>query len=337
MVQFSELPTFEEYLQKVERDEREYSVEEVNPQDIRMQSDGEFLINDRRSPVSDIARKSIYKAHRIPRKLMARVPTALQACVFNHISQNGLFKSSWHIVRNGIEVSSIETTTAVSQRFSPVIQKIIESAPREVRIADLRVIVHGNPRGQRDISIICNELAAQPLPDDLLYGGVCLSMESSGEIQIGAATWRLVCRNGMVRRECHGGRHRIRRGSEAKTLEAVGVFASSAWSSFHCTANAVASLAQQPISDPRGFVAGLRRAPFHVSNSVAENVERQMFAEANGDAPTLYNLWNALTHVGTHDGAIPPQYSYRLRLGAGALTQTSTRVCSGCQRLLLSK
>ena len=55
----------------------------------------------------------------------------------------------------------------------------------------------------------------------------------------------------------------------------------------------------------------------------------------NADDLTFYDLHNAITHVGSHDGEVLPQYRYRLRLGAGQLARGRVGVCHECRRLMI--
>jgi hypothetical protein len=75
-----------------------------------------------------------------------------------------------------------------------------------------------------------------------------------------------------------------------------------------------------------------------LSQRLIDRSLERLVSEADGGTrdATLYDLWNALSYLGTHDQAISLTYRSRLRIGAGEFSRHRSRICSACQQLMLS-
>lgn len=222
---------------------------------------------------------------------------------------------------------------------SLAVQVLLESVPEHTASNDIRVVEYR--RGDRglDLALISPALEAEPHRGDIVCGGVHLTIDEQGAVQVGPESYRLLCRNGAMARVCAGGKHRIRRGqgkdSDRKFMATLREFGRTAWRDWDPVKRGLESLAQQKLDrgDIGPIMHGLRQSPFFISAGAARRVEEQL--RGLGNDLTFYDLHNAITYVGSHDGDVLPQYRHRLRLGAGQLARGRAGVCQECRRLMI--
>lgn len=79
-------------------------------------------------------------------------------------------------------------------------------------------------------------------------------------------------------------------------------------------------------------------SPFFLSLRVVNQILERLQLEIaqHGEGPTVYDVWNAMAYLGTHQHGLSYTYRSRLRYGAGEFTRHQSRVCSACRQLLLS-
>jgi hypothetical protein len=87
------------------------------------------------------------------------------------------------------------------------------------------------------------------------------------------------------------------------------------------------------------LILRLRQAPFFLSLRVVNQILDRLPVEVAGrdTPPTMYDLFNAMTFLGTHNANISAIYRSRLRLGAGEFTRHESAVCRTCRQLLLKR
>lgn len=183
------------------------------------------------------------------------------------------------------------------------------------------------------------------LLDPITVFGVNVSEGRGGAVQVQGAAFRLWCRNGATIRVCDGRKHRIRRpinrpDGQRQFLRRIGEFAEEAWRQHSDNEAGLVRLTRLPLDvDRRGALrTRLRQAPFFLSARIAGQVLNRLMAEIEGsqDSPSFYDLFNAMTYLGTHDEGLSLTYRSRLRFGAGEFSRRETRVCRLCRQPVVS-
>ncbi len=329
-------PSGTDYLRARQDEESGRSSRSVVAGALRMTSAGELQLDDRIYEVLAQARKDLAKTANIPIGYFAEIDPDLRAHNFN---------ARVSTVRNVVRVT-ISNDNAVQgvqpEKFakipsSDMIQILLEAAPNNIDSNHIRAVEYD--RDRMDLALITPALQSEPRARDVIYGGVHLTVEPGGAVQVGPESFRLVCMNGAMARVCSAGQHRLRRGlgrdSEQRFLETFREFAVAAWRDWERVKSGLEELAHRALStsDIDSVIRGLRSSPFFISARAAARVAEQL--RQNGGDQTYYELYNAITCVGTHDDDVLPQYRYRLRLGAGQLARGRVGVCHACRQLMI--
>src|SRR5262249_1483691 len=115
---------------------------------------------------------------------------------------------------------------------SQAVEALLQGAPDTTVSNGIRVIEYERER-RMDIALVATALEAEPQRGDIVCGGVHLTVEENGAVQVGPESFRLLCRNGAMARVCAGGQHRMRRGqgkdSDRRFLTTLREFARTAW------------------------------------------------------------------------------------------------------------
>jgi hypothetical protein len=308
--------------------------------DVRLCDDGQLQVGGERYPLGEKARYDLARIAAIPAQFFWEVDGDLRATLFKRrIATHGPANGTVDIIWKNSAVVHVRPSTRLNTiPRSEILTTIAEQAPPAVISNDIRAITYAL-NGRVDLALVTEALTTVPRPGDIVYGGVHLTIEENGATQIGPALFRLICSNGAMSRICWKGHHRIRRGdgkdSRGRLLGTISKFAGESWNSWHEVAGSLAPLATRRLDDLDSLIARLSGRPFFISEAAARLVREILDQQiANGETLTHYDLWNAITSVGTH-GDILPRYSYRLRLGAGALARGRVGVCAQCRQFIL--
>lgn len=340
MSHLTDHPFASELVGRLQKDEAGRQVDRVDSARIKMSNTGHIATERGEFTLSRAAMGELAKLCKVPAGFFAEVDPDLRSHIFNHqfrrlVADN----TSLTIVRNDSGITHVAKNDVLPCRPSCVVESILREAS-PITISNGIHSIEYAVNDRIDVSLVSTALQTEPRPGDIAYGGIHLSIDPTGTIQVGPAIWRLVCQNGALARECANGKHRIRRGSavnsEATALNAVRQFARQSWASFERMASGLRRLANEHLEDAQAVIYRLRERPFFISAGAAKRVQRQLVRESQDEQPTLYDLFNAITSVGTHDEQVLQQYRFRLRLGAGALTRGRTGVCNECGRWSLA-
>ena len=333
-------PRVNDYLKALECEESCREFRPVTAGKLRLTPGGLLEVGDEVLEVVDEARIDLGNVARIPGSYFAAIDPELRAVNFN--SRLPQFFGADEVLE--VTVSNDNAVHRVRRpRFGQVpasqtIAALVEGVPQLTVSNDIRLVEYERDR-RLDVAVVDRTLVAEPRSGDIVCGGVHLTIEENGAVQVGPESFRLVCLNGAMARVCAGGQHRLRRGhgknSDRKFMATLREFSRTAWHDWEHVKRGLESLVRQPLNrgDIGHIMHGLRQSPFFISAGVAGRVEEQLRQSA-GDL-TFYELHNALTYVGSHDGDVLPQYRHRLRLGAGQLARGRAGVCHECRRLMI--
>lgn len=225
---------------------------------------------------------------------------------------------------------------------SPLLEAILNKAPAGISMATVRVLPdHWN--GSIDVSLISSGLTDAPVAGDTIYGGVNVRETTTGSVQVSATTFRLVCSNGAVVRLCSENQHHLRRlpdrpENDQRFLKTVGEFAHRAWAEWEGTRRALKDLTTRsvPVQDLDNFGQQLRRAPYLLDARVIDQIlDRIRNDHRDRTEVTLYDFWNYLTAMGTHDRDLRELVRRRLRVASGSLLHQRGRLCESCRQLVV--
>jgi len=333
-------PTVSDYLKALQFEESSHETQMIRAGKVQLTPGGLLQIGDDPHEVLDEARNDLAKMARIPVSYFAAIDSKLRATNFN--SRLPLFLGQEEavevVISNGNRVHRVQRPRFGQVPVCQVVEALLDFDQAVTVSNDIRVVEY--ERTERlDVALVARALQAQPRPGDVVCGGVHLTIEENGAVQVGPESFRLVCRNGAMARVCAGGKHRLRRGqgkdSERKFLASIREFARTAWRDWEFVKRGLEEIARKPLNrgDIAPVIRGLRQSPFFISARAASRVEEQL--RGNADDLTFYDLHNAITYVGSHAGTVLPQYRYRLRLGAGHLARGRVGVCNQCRQLMI--
>ena len=314
---------------------------ELNPQGVLAIKgktlEGEFCLSD--EAILDLARLT-----KIPEHYFQDCEPELQSFSFNRRLRRKIPAEEplQVVVRDGI-VDTVSKCNLLPAPRVPILDTISNATPGNVAREELRVIKH-SWNGQFDISIIAPTLQCSPREGDVVAFGLSVSENHKGALQVQGAAYRCSCSNGAINRICDGRQHRLRRPLEwsnrqVSFLEKVAIFARQAWNRWSEHADGLMDLRKTLLGPDQqtALKSRLRQAPFFLSSGVVDQVRARLRVETEqrSDAPSLYDLYNAMTFVGTHQGTLSTTYRTRLRFGAGEFTRRNSRFCEACSQLVL--
>lgn len=201
---------------------------------LQLSPGGLLLIGGEPLEIMDDANADLAKLARIPGAYFTEIGPELRAVNFNvrrpHF--HGDDETLEVTVSNDNAVQRVQRPRFGQLRASLVIEALLESAPQDTVSNDIRVVEYERDR-RLDLALVSRALEAEPHRGDIVCGGVHLTIEESGAVQVGPESFRLVCRNRAMARVCAGGKHRLRRGlgkdSDRKRMATLREFARTAW------------------------------------------------------------------------------------------------------------
>ena len=338
---FDNAPTADQIIDQLRAVERAQQIDTHRADDIRLRKDGLLDAGGEHFAVVIGGRRDLARLASIPAPFFRDLDPDLQAILFNRRFADTVPAASMiDIARNDSGVIHIRRANRLHTiARSELVSAILDQAPSDTVSDGIRVITYAL-NGHVDAALVTRALSTEPVRGDVVYGGVHLTIEEKGATQIGPALYRLECSNGAMSRICWKGHHRIRRGdgkgSRSRFLAIIRKFAGESWSCWHDVASSLRPLATRQLGDLDSLIARLRGRPFLISNAAARLVYNELQKHRErGETPSHYDLWNAITSVGTHSDILP-QYAYRLRLGAGALARGRIGVCARCRQFILT-
>lgn len=343
-----ETPTLAAFRNKVHKMERTIKRAEVSTYHLKLYPNRMLRVNAEslggKFPVSKQALPDVARLADIPALYFTRCDPRLQAVSFNyriHRDDRGN-KAAQIVLRDNVVVRVLNTNLLPAPCLA-ILDTVSKATPEDVHNEDLRVIEY-EWDGQFDISIISPDLTREPRKDDVVAFGVNVSEGRDGAIQVQGAAFCCWCSNGAINRICDSRNHRLRRpvnqpDRQQQFLRKVSVFARDAWNQWSEHAQSLQKLSDVPIDlhEREALRSRLRQAPFFLSLRVINQVlERLEFEVARRqENASLYQLYSAMSYLGTHNQQLSPTYRTRLRLSAGEISRREPRICNACRQLML--
>jgi len=167
-------------------------------------------------------------------------------------------------------------------------------------------------------------------PTDILYGGIQIQNSILGKdvVEVSPYIFRQWCSNGAISSERLGTFTRKKRGDGLDDWfhEIIGDADSKLDREFERISHLTSISVRGHIPE---VLEGIRR-DHHISKKIIEVVQDQA---TSSNVQTMYDLWNCITRVATHNETLSPMASSRLQNVAGHVTKNH-ELCSQCHRVL---
>jgi len=341
-------PTVVQFCSKIQLEEDALDRHEVSPYDLKLYPDGMLKIASKtlqgKFTVSEQALPDIARIPEIPAQFFGSCDLRLRSACFNWRLHKRVVpnKPIQVVLRSGV-VDRILNTNLLPMSQIALMNTVSNAKPEKVLKANLRVIKYGW-NGHFNVSIIEPTQNCQPRSGDIVAFGVNINEGRDGAIQIQGAAFRCWCSNGAVNRICDSRQHRLRRpinrpDRQQQFLNHVSVFSRDAWSLCAEQKMALPKLTDIPIEvhERSSLRSRLRQAPFFLSVRVISQVLQRLEFEVaqHQEGASLYDLYNSMSFLGTHNRTLSDTYRTRLRLGTGEFSRHEPRICGACRQLLL--
>jgi len=342
-------PSLKDFINEVRQEEENLQCFEVPAYRFKLYEDGKLGIDTEelsgRFGLSEKALSDLAQTIDVHKSFFVRCDMKLRSMICNYLlSQKVPAEKQLSIIMQDQEVIHIiQNSNLLFARRAPILDTVSNAMPQQMRKEDLKAIVY-QWNGKFDVSIIAPNLQCKPKKDDIVAFGVNVAQGRDGSVQIQGAAFRLACSNGVISRICDSRRHRLRRpadraNSQSQFLDRISVFAAEAWRQYPLQIEELRKLTEVPLD--KDYVdamrSRLRQAPFFLSLRIVNQVLERLQLEIaqHDDKPSLYDLWNAMSYLGSHRHELSYTYRSRLRCGAGEFIRHQSRVCDACRQLVL--
>ena len=287
------------------------------------------------------AEKYLCQLFNMPWTLILNAEDELKSLIFNFKFKNRLDKDAMFTVTlQEDEIYRISASTLLSIPSDELLYCVSNCKPTHLKQDDLRIIEFQN-NGVLDISIISPDLTSQPVKGDVVAYGVNVRRNYNNAVQIQGAAFRLICSNGAINRVCtHNKPHLKRPGLDSLNrslfVENIERAAKDAWDSCKAHSEGLQTLVKTKVSAAGlvGIAKRLTSKPFFLSQKHARFVTDYVRGHHNPSEISLYDLYNAMTYIGTHSMSLPYGTRTRLRLGAGEISRRNSKVCDACRQVV---
>jgi hypothetical protein len=318
-------PTLTDFCRQVASEEKPTQQYDIFTYDLKLKFSGQLFINTPKLQgvfmLSEVALSDLADIAEIYCPYFMSCDDKLRAVSFNYrLRRVEPEKTPMQIVLKDGVVDRISNRKLLCTRRYPILDTILNAMPERIPVETVKVMKH-TWNGQFDISVIAPTLHCTPRPNDIVAFGVNISDGHAGAIQVQGAAFRCICSNGAVNRVCSSRQHRLRRpgnnsDGESAFLQKIATFLREAWNQADEHARGLEQLTQKEINPQQlaSLHSRLRQAPFFLSAGIIKQVLQQMEIETaqHGYGLTLYDAYNAMTYLGTHNQKLSSVYRNRL-------------------------
>jgi hypothetical protein len=186
------------------------------------------------------------------------------------------------------------------------------------------------------LDLVSPRISEEVRPGDAIHGGIRLQHSLLGDSATTVETYllRLVCRNGLTRRQCVSKRSaRTRRlGGDLRDarrlqVEQVRRLVHTTWSGLRDSLVAIRALQDEPLDAEPLWRQFLGRARMY-SQTLLELLHQAW--EAEGREATAYGALNAMTRVATHATNLSRRHRQALMALAGVFDNRHVHICPRC-------
>jgi hypothetical protein len=291
-------------------------------------------------PMDDMARTRLFKRVGAPSGYFAQQSATFQALALNEHAARGDFGAKPNLVLRGGALMTIVRSDLIHLPNAAVVRAVAEGLERESE--GLTVAEIDRDEERFDLRLISPMKAIDVRPGDIVQSGLHIVHHRFGAqaTLIEAFILRLVCGNGMTRRECvRDGIARTRKlpvnfpyGAELQ-MNQIRRLTQQTWNGLQAQLEALQATGERAANVPEMLTRWLQRGRI----SVNVMMPRLMTAwRAEGEENTHYGAVNALTRVATHDLDLSERQRRVLASLAGILAFSEVHVCPRCFSVLSS-
>jgi hypothetical protein len=244
------------------------------------------------------------------------------------------------IIKDGMIYDFLKSPlSAVSN--AKILDTISSCKPDSIDINNLRVAEYFYSECF-DVSIISPEIQCEPVKGDTVAFGINVRKLYNGATLVHGAALNLIRDTDAINAICPRQHHYLKRPqnndmSEADFLENIAAFSRQAWSECHAHVDGLKKLTtiQVDISDADNLKKKLTVKPFLIPLKCVELIIDYLKENYSQKTVSLYDLYNSLTHISTHQTGLTYNSKVRLRFGAGEISRRNSRICDFCHPLVL--
>jgi hypothetical protein len=302
---------------------------------IRLDQDARFrLLANAGAPVSYLAKRSI------DIQILA---------LREHLQQGDFGEMLTPVLRNG-QLFTVRRGDLLELGYAEVINTVADALGRGAD--DLMVSKIDRSDAKVELDLLSSTKALEIRPGDVVKAGLHILHSRYGDeaTQIQAFIYRLICANGMTRRECVSAEGIVRTRKlpanhpRAKELliDQVRRLTARTWQTLEQQLTALRATSERQANVPQLLGQWLQRARISTriketrkSDSAPTVMDRLLRAwRADGAEDTYYAAVNALTWVGSHDLELSPCQRRVLSLLGGLLAFSGVHICPRCFSVL---
>lgn len=334
-----------ETLLRLEEADAGLRIDRVHPGSIRVKDDGLWADNQRFGLDGD-GFVRLCDCVNAPSHYLAGLPSSIgTSAVQFHIEQRDYCPPRHRdgqtaIISRGGRFLSMGRSDLLNLTGSEVVTAALEGVGE--RYADLKVSDLRFNDESFTLEFISSREATEVRVGDGICAGLQVQHSRLGDLPtvILSFVYRLICRNGMVHRECTGARHtsRIRRlvgGTDAATEQLrtqIRRLSSERWTHAQRLLEPICRSSQEPIANPLGVMERFLRSGRLFSANLLQWLQEAWALE--GSEPTAFGVLNALTRVATHEMRLSQRQRRALAALAGIYARQSTHICPHCFSVL---
>jgi hypothetical protein len=314
---------------------------------IRIEAD-RLIAGDRVFHLDSSGTRRLCRRLGAPNDYLFRLGRGMRAQVLEHHLRTGMFvdrkmtaSNSRIIERNGIFVDLGRDDLHVLT-CADVLQALKEGVGADATQLQVHALSVTDER--IDVDLVSSRLSQDVRVGDAVRAGIHLEHSLLGEQATVVATFilRLVCRNGLVHRDCvnHKRSPRTRRlennRSNARELQQDQIrrLAAGTWDHLFEKLEAIRRLQHEAVDAPAMLEQFVRRSRLY-SHSVMEHLRTAWQTE--GSEPTRFGVLNALTRVATHSAELTVRQRRMLSQLAGIFANHRTHICPRCFSVMLAR
>lgn len=313
----------------------------IPTEQIKLTENGLLHTGKNEFPLSIEGYEQFARRSKIPPSFLLRLPTDLQAPVFNHCFQvqvaDGSIGRDIRINLNKEKrVIGFDDPKLLKINAPKLMQLVITSLPKNLSAEQVTVSRLYLTTSVLSFSCFSPDISKEPRVEDVVNGGIDVHHSTSGEfgIQIRCYLRRKVCTNGACTHICEDEKQvRARRLSDGRFDEEDMIRQTrhlliQVWQQLDAKLEAITALLDQPRVSPN-LVRG-QRTRFSLNNRTLEAIEAAVDRDELGVTNTQYDWFNAISRVASHETSISLRQQRRLMFMAGELSQQNARMCEKC-------
>jgi hypothetical protein len=316
---------------------------------VRVESD-RLIAGDKEFRLSSEGLQRLCKRFQAPAPYLNRLSPKLRAAILQeHFAESRYLdpkltdKTSYILSRDGAFLD-IGRSDLYTLDNTAVVQAVREGVAGDASVLQVQNLQLDDECFTLDV--VSPRIAEEVRPGDVLHAGVhVIHSQLDGQAtQVMAFVIRLLCENGMVRRQCLGETRRstprTRRLAadrpEAREMQSAQIrkLVADTWTGLGQQLEAIRRLKDKPVEVRTALERFLRQA--HLFSHDLMDRLLQAWETEGGDA-SAFGALNALTRVATHAPDLPPWQRRRLARLAGIYANQDVHLCPHCFSILATR